>query len=250
MVKPFCPFIMMAFTGLIFSSIVLAGDIQQEKITNQGDFMIIDRETIEKRLFEEILKRIRWPKDLVKFEVLSGPRDVILPKGDVNWEIKIPKWGLDQGNCSIRVVFYVDGKIRDSIWVSFKIYLYRPVLVASRPIEKNASLSPEDLRLDPIPFERSQKIYLTDPNQVHGKVAKKAIVPGEPITMEIIESPILVKSGNLVTMVAERGPLMITTIGQACEKGSYGDFIKLINISSRKVVYGIVVGFKRVKVEF
>jgi len=51
-------------------------------------------------------------------------------------------------------------------------------------------------------------------------------------------------------MVLESGPMMIVTFGICEEDGSRGDYIKIRNTSSNKMVYARVTDDSSVRVEF
>jgi flagella basal body P-ring formation protein FlgA len=59
-----------------------------------------------------------------------------------------------------------------------------------------------------------------------------------------------IKRGKMVKIVLENGPMMIVTFGLSEEDGSRGDFIKVRNISSNKIVYAKVIDDSSVRVDF
>jgi flagella basal body P-ring formation protein FlgA len=66
----------------------------------------------------------------------------------------------------------------------------------------------------------------------------------------MIETPPLVQRGDIVVMIAETGELKISTQGEARQRGGRGDRIKVMNLDSRKSVYGCVVDRNTVRVDF
>ena len=58
----------------------------------------------------------------------------------------------------------------------------------------------------------------------------------------------LVLKGQPVTLRLESKLMSLKTIGKALEHGSKGEFIKILNPRTSKVIMGIVVGFNDVKV--
>ena len=56
----------------------------------------------------------------------------------------------------------------------------------------------------------------------------------------MVADPLLVKRGDKVTMVIERGGLKVTMAGKALEDGAVGDKISLSNLVSRRDVMGSV----------
>ncbi len=212
--------------------------------------VVFGKEEINRWVTEELLSRIRWPKDLVKVRDIKGIRDVVLPKGEISREILLPQKGLGQRGGSVRIIFRVNGKIKDSLWTTVKLVLYRPIVVAARPLDKNVLIGPEDCRIQMEPFQRSTKTFLTGLDQAVGKVTKRAIALGEPLTTSLLQSPILVKPRGIVRLVAEKGLLRITTIGQVKDKGGRGDVVRVMNLSSKRLVYGRVIDSRTILIEF
>ena len=93
--------------------------------------------------------------------------------------------------------------------------------------------------------------YFENPEQVEGMVAEQAILAGQPIKPNQIAQPILVKRGDRVTLVAEKGRLSVTANGVIKDqKGALGDQVKVLNLTTKREVYGRLVNANTVKVTF
>jgi len=221
-----------------------------KRISIKSDCVVLSKEEIRQWVAEEILSKIRWPRDLVKVKGVNGIRDVVLPRGEISREILLPQKGLDQTGRSIKIIFRVDGKIRDALWATTRVVFYRPVVVAARPLDKNVLIGTEDVRISTEPFKRSTETFLTNLDQAIGKVTMRAIALGQPLTTRLLESPALVKPRGIVRLVAEKGLLRVTTIGLVKDKGGRGDIVRVTNLTSKRLVYGRVVDSRTVQVEF
>jgi len=73
-----------------------------------------------------------------------------------------------------------------------------------------------------------------------GKVAKRTLLPGQPIPLSAIRDAYLVTQGKTVMVVFEHGGLMITTNAQALQNGGSGDVVTLRNLDSGAVIKGTV----------
>src|SRR5262245_42954534 len=62
-----------------------------------------------------------------------------------------------------------------------------------------------------------------------GKVAKRTLLPGQPIPVNAIRDPYLVTQGKTAMAVFEWGGLVITTNALALQNGGLGDVISLRN---------------------
>ena len=81
---------------------------------------------------------------------------------------------------------------------------------------------------------------LTDAASVIGLEAKVTIYAGRPITAKDIGAATLIERNQTVSLVYRSGGLSILTEGRALSRGGAGDVIKVMNLSSRTTVSGIV----------
>jgi len=64
----------------------------------------------------------------------------------------------------------------------------------------------------------------------------------------LLEQPTLIKRGSSITLLYETGNLRVETAGTAEEGGKAGDFIQVKNSSSGKVLRGMVLDARIVRV--
>ncbi len=86
--------------------------------------------------------------------------------------------------------------------------------------------------------------------EVVGKRVRRPIGKGNRVKLDYLEEPSVVRRGEEVILLVEKGNLRITAKGIAREEGGRGDLIMVENISSGKVVTGRVVEPRVVKVDF
>jgi len=71
-----------------------------------------------------------------------------------------------------------------------------------------------------------------------GKVARRTLLPGQPIPSSAVGKPTIVAPGGKVQIVYEEGGLRITALGIALQSGSAGDVISIRNTTSGITVSG------------
>ena len=103
-------------------------------------------------------------------------------------------------------------------------------------VKKNLNLLPPDV--------------LTDLKDVVGKRMTLSVNGQEMLRSSMVETPPLVKKGDRVLLIIDNSYFKITTFGEVKEDGRRGDWVKLMNISSKKEVSGRVVDAHTVQVEF
>jgi flagellar basal body P-ring formation protein FlgA len=73
-----------------------------------------------------------------------------------------------------------------------------------------------------------------------GKVARRTLLPGQPIPLNAVRDPYLVTQGKNATVVFEDGGLTITASAMALQNGGVGDLVSLRNLDSGTVIKGTV----------
>ena len=111
-------------------------------------------------------------------------------------------------------------------------------VVAAHMISVGTVIGPSDLRL----AEKVPAGTLTDPDQAIGLETRRTIYAGRPVRAGDLQAPALVERNDLVRVVYTKGALEIVTEGRALDRGAAGDRVSVMNLMSRTVIYGQVVG--------
>jgi len=73
-----------------------------------------------------------------------------------------------------------------------------------------------------------------------GKVARRTLLPGQPIPVNAIRDPYVVTQGKTAMVVFEAGGLVITSHATALQNGGIGEVVSLRNNDSGTVIKGTV----------
>ena len=73
-----------------------------------------------------------------------------------------------------------------------------------------------------------------------GKVARRTLLPGQPVPVNAIRDPYLVNQGKSSFVVFTNGGLTITTQAMALQNGAAGDVVTLRNPDSGIIIQGTV----------
>ena len=73
-----------------------------------------------------------------------------------------------------------------------------------------------------------------------GKVARRTLLPGQPIPINAVREPFLVVQGRNVQIVFQEGALTITGYAVALQSGSSGDIVSVRNVDSGTIVKGAI----------
>jgi flagella basal body P-ring formation protein FlgA len=82
--------------------------------------------------------------------------------------------------------------------------------------------------------------YVTDKDQLIGKISNRTINPSEAIRGNTVSAPPLVKSGDRLQIVFETPFLRLSAPGISMAKGRKGERIPVKNLDSKIVVFATV----------
>jgi flagellar basal body P-ring formation protein FlgA len=122
-----------------------------------------------------------------------------------------------------------------------------PVLV--RYVPPGQTIAPEDVGTIGVPAERLVQAVVSDAAELIGKTPRRAVRPGHPVRIADIQAPLLVRKGELVTIVLESGAMRLTAQGRASEDGGLGKPVRVANTRSGKMVDALVTASGTVKIE-
>lgn len=124
-----------------------------------------------------------------------------------------------------------------------------PVVVTKQPLARGAILKPSDVAVEQRNAHDVPNDALTLPEQAIGMETKVALAAAAPLPRAALAAPVVVKKGDLVTMLIETPILKLSVAGEALEAGAAGSAIKVMNRSSKQAVAGKVIEHGIVLVE-
>ncbi len=190
-----------------------------------------------------VLKHIREANsnEDLKPRILAKTRDIFLPRGQVSYAITSKgKYKKDGGYRNYEVEFSIDGEAVRIVTVRTYLKLYKEVFIARDTIRRNQIIEESDLLKVRKNVDRLPREYVTDKDQLIGKISKRTINPSEAIRRNTVSAPPLVKSGDRLQIVFETPFLRLSAPGISMAKGRKGERIPVKNLDSKIVVFATV----------
>jgi flagella basal body P-ring formation protein FlgA len=107
--------------------------------------------------------------------------------------------------------------------------------IAARTLRAGIVLTDDDLRADGAAAEALAATLV-------GLETRRAIYAGRPVVEADLRPPTIVRRNAVVTMLYRDGALAISADGRALDSGGEGETVRVINLTSRQPVKGIVTG--------
>ena len=196
-----------------------------------------------KDIDQVVLKHIRESNknEDLKPRILAKTRDIFLPRGQVSYAITSKgKYKKDGGYRNYEVEFSIDGEAVRIVTVRTYLKLYKEVFIARDTIRRNQIIEESDLLKVRKNVDRLPREYVTDKDQLIGKISKRTINPSEAIRRNTVSAPPLVKSGDRLQIVFETPFLRLSAPGISMAKGRKGERIPVKNLDSKIVVFAKV----------
>ena len=157
-----------------------------------------------------------------------------LPAGSLDYEVVAPQQWEGWGNASISVIVRQGSRVIRNLSVRIEVEALAEMVVTVRQIDHGSIIVAGDLAVRKLDLAVVQGRYMGRIEDVIGKKARTTFKANMPLRSDQLEKVPLVKTGQLVTIVAENERMRITVTGKAKSAGSEGDMITVQNLNSLK----------------
>lgn len=205
---------------------------------------------IEKAVEMAIRSRMPWRSEAVTIRDIHFDESVPLPRGRLSYRIVSNRNEDYLGQTLLALHLFVDGAPIRKIWVNATISVMSDVVVVNRPLGRQQTVTAADLNLErrdlaDLPSDAVRRVA-----DVIGNRTTRMIYPGTVMQTGMITLPPLVRRGDIVKIIASKGPMTITATGMVKQQGAKGDLVRVVNTDSNRIVTARVTGPGAVAVEF
>ena len=229
---------------LLIAFLILVG------VAGASQTLTIRGEVIESRAMEFVADHIPWDPDTTEITINYRGKDLIVPAGIVDMNFALPSRRVRMGRFPVTVRITVDNILQKRLRLTAHVIHYSPVVKTLRPINRGEILTERDVAVEVVPSNRIFRNALTSLDDVVGKQAIRNMGMGRVITANSLSNPVLVKKGDRVIIIVQSGSMKITAPGLVREKGFKDSLVQVLNIQTKKTVFGMVMDSKTVKVNF
>jgi flagella basal body P-ring formation protein FlgA len=177
-------------------------------------------------------------------------KEILVPESGVKWQLE-PANGQDFfGNILFKVKAFssTNNEPIYSNWLVAKLKIIKKVAISNRTIEKNEKIMEGDIRWETREITAFIKKAIFNKNEIIGQKAGRIIKPNSVITSSLLEKKYLVRRGGMALLVAHLKSIKATSTVKVLANGSYGDTVRVMNSSSKKILSAVVTGKNRLEV--
>ena len=207
----------------------------------------ITQERVEAALRRHTLQYGPWKAENVELHVLYFPT-MSIPAGLARYQVLQPSKLANAGVYNFQLAVEIAGKEAARLWVKAEIRVFEQVVVAVAPLARQELIGAQDLRIERRETAGRGNRPFTRIEDVIGKQPTRAIDANEVLTPTSVDRPTLMKRGSAIRLVFETGSLRVETAGVAEEGGKIGELIQVKNALSGKILRGVVLDGRQVRV--
>ncbi|MCL2303747.1 MAG: flagellar basal body P-ring formation chaperone FlgA [Planctomycetaceae bacterium] len=210
------PFLVLAL--LLVSAPTFAADRKIEKELTDALSVYLNRCTTDGKAGNEIPWKIKLQLTPQQIKAIADGEKITGMYGGKN-----PLVGTQEFQAELQKINPATGR-KTLVRFTAEIDLPPKVVVARRALQKGKLLNENDIRVE---YQDNLKgtDYFSQPHEVLGKAAASNVPEGAVLTSRSVQKPILVKKGEVVTVVAKNAGVTVTSTGKALEDGTEGDLI-------------------------
>ena len=142
--------------------------------------------------------------------------------------------------------FYTSGK---RVIVKANIKAFDWIVKSRRSLSKGHVLGEDDMYSEKMEIAKMPRSAVNYPEKLIGKSLKRSIAANIPVVENMVDKYQVVKRGKMVELVIGNKGFSISASGKTKEKGYVGKSVRAVNLSTKKVVTGVLIDESTVKVK-
>jgi len=217
---------------------------------NASETQILKADEIEKSATDHLVKVLPWEKDSLEINVYYQGKDIILPTGKKDLIFKIMGSSQRAGRIPMILEIRINDQFKKRIRLNTKVLVSQKVIKTKRAVKRGEILSNDEIRIETVQTERPSQNAITNIDHALGYETARNLPAGKILIPNFIKRPALGNRGDKVLIMAQKGAMTITTPGILKEDGYENAMVRVLNIDSKKVIYGRLVDSNTVKVRF
>ncbi len=234
--------------SILFICMVLLPFLQS--MANALETQILTIEEIEKGAMEKLASIMPWDRELLEINVDYEGKEIILPAGKIELIYQARGNNKRAGRIPLTLKIKVDNNIQKTIRINNRVLVFQEVVKTTRLVKKGEILTKENIKMENIKTELPLENAIQSVEYASGYETSRNLPKGKIITQNIIKKPALVNKGDKILILAEKGGMKITAPGILKEDGFADAMVRVLNIESKKIIYGRLLDVNTVKVTF
>ncbi len=190
-----------------------------------------------------------WKDSEIQVRSIGNFTAVELPTGEYNLRISNREPLSTYHNALIPVEIIQNDKLVRTVWITAEIVIRATVVQAASRLQYGSAIAPGDVKEVLMDVPDARAAYLRTCREAVGRIMRRTLSPGDPLTRESVSIPFLVRSGEIVQVRLQRGSIVMSASGKAEQDGRLGDMIRIRNLAFSTPLKAMVTGRGEVRIE-
>jgi flagella basal body P-ring formation protein FlgA len=199
----------------------------------------------------ESLTAIRWAaQNYVKSLIPPGAGESIVTVGELDGRLRLARCPSKELSASLPAGMALQarstvgvtcaGPVRWTVYIPVTVESKINVLVLTHAVNRDARLTAADVTIETRRTAGPGNAYLTAPAELSGRTARRPLAAGTTLSVDMFTADMIVRRGQEVTLLSSGGAVEVRANGRAMVDGAAGARIQVQNLSSMRVVEGVV----------
>ena len=219
-------------------------------ISSAAEKQTLTAEEIKQGATDFLFRTLPWEKEQLEIEIFYHGGKITLPSGEKFLIYKGRGGTKNVGRIPITLEIKVDGIFQKRIGINSRVMVSQEVVKTTRQIKKGEIFTTDNIHIETIKTERLLGNTIKKIKDALGYEAVNYLPNGRPLLRRSIKKPALGSKGNKIMILAQKGGMKITTPGILKEDGYKDAMVQVLNIESKKIIYGRLVDSNTVRVNF
>jgi flagellar basal body P-ring formation protein FlgA len=132
------------------------------------------------------------------------------------------------------------GPVHWTVYVPVTLESRINVLVLKHPVAREARLTAADVAVDTRKVTGPGTAYLTSVADLSGRSVRRPLAAGVSLSADMFMPDLIVRRGQAVTLLSDGGAIEVRAAGRAMADAAAGARIQVQNLSSMRVIEGVV----------
>ena len=211
---------------------------------------VLDEGRVRTIITDYLLQKTGLAADAIRIKRLGFSGEMLLPAGHASFEVVSPRDWEGWGRGSLALIVRIDDRVVRNIPLNVEVEAMTDVPVAARELEMGMVVGKGDVIMQKRDMASLPARACRNPGDALGKRVRVGMRANSILRCDYLERLPLVKSGQMVTIVAENEKFRITASGRARANGAEVDTVMVQNLNAQKEIPAVVVDANTVRVEF
>jgi len=190
-----------------------------------------------------------WQAAEIEVRSIRRIKGIELPAGDLSFRVSRSTAPSSYRNLMLPIEISVDGEPVRTLWIAADVRIRARILQAARRLPYGALVGAGDLRETLAEIRDPRVAYIRRIEEAEDKVTRRVLMPGDPVTSDVLAGPLAVRNGDIVRVSLDRAGIHLVARARAEQDGRLGQLIRVRNLDFDRVLKGRISGQGEVTIQ-